>query len=161
MEALHAMENGLIKQCLQVLFTDSLNKSGHGHLDLLAHELYFWDQQHYLTAGTATDMPCLLFKDRITTITNVKASTNVGLYFLWLFYHLRTKGLIILIKSLVPKRQIKCAMYFNSCCAIGFWLKKEFYWKVGDTAAKEAACTAIQTMLSQLVAVWPRERGQG
>ena len=29
-EALHAMENGLVKQCLQVLFTDSLNKSARG-----------------------------------------------------------------------------------------------------------------------------------
>jgi hypothetical protein len=60
-EALHAMENGLIKQCLQVLFTDSMNKSARGRLDLLAKELYGWDRQHYLTAGTAADMPQLLF----------------------------------------------------------------------------------------------------
>jgi hypothetical protein len=41
------------------------------------------------------------------------------------------------------------------------WLKKEFYWKIGDHEAKEAACTAMQKMLSQLAAPWPRECGQG
>jgi hypothetical protein len=40
-------------------------------------------------------------------------------------------------------------------------VKNEFYWKIGDTVAKEAAHTTIQTMLSQLVELWPRARGQG
>ena len=61
--------------------TDSMNKTSRTRLDLLAQELYGWDRQHYLTAGTASDMPRLLFKDGVTTITNVTASTNVGIMF--------------------------------------------------------------------------------
>ena len=41
------------------------------------------------------------------------------------------------------------------------WLKKGYYWKVGDTAGKEAARSAIQKMSVQLVQLWPRECGQG
>jgi hypothetical protein len=38
--------------------------------------------------------------------------------------------------------------------------KKECYWKIGDMEAKEAAAhTAIKTMLSQLVKLWPGEWG--
>jgi hypothetical protein len=42
-EALHALENGLLKQSLQVVFTDNMNISGRARLDLLAQELYRWD----------------------------------------------------------------------------------------------------------------------
>jgi hypothetical protein len=81
-EALHALENGLIKQSLQVLFTDSMNITSHACLDLLAQELYMWDQQHFLMAGMTSEMPQLLFKDGVTTITKVTASTNVIIMFM-------------------------------------------------------------------------------
>jgi hypothetical protein len=42
-EALHALGNGLLKQSLQVLFTNNMNISGCACLDLLAQELYMWD----------------------------------------------------------------------------------------------------------------------
>jgi hypothetical protein len=41
-EALHALENGLIKQFLRVLFTDNINISGRTCRDLLAQELCMW-----------------------------------------------------------------------------------------------------------------------
>ena len=160
-EALHAMENGLIKQCLQVLFTDSMNKSARGRLDLLAKELYGWDRQHYLTAGTAADMPRLLFKDGVTTITNITASTNVGIMFAIIVLSITDKGAHFFDHVLGPDKANQMRYVFQQLLCYWVWLKKEFYWKVGDTAAKEAARKAIQTMLSQLVQLWPRERGQG
>ena len=101
------MENGLIKQCLQVLFTDSMNKTSPTRLDLLAQELYGWDRQHYLTAGTASDMPRLLFKDGVTTITNVTASTNVGIMFTIVLLSLTDKGAHFFDKVLGEKKLTK------------------------------------------------------
>lgn len=160
-EALHAMENGLVKQCLQVLFTDSLNKSARGRLDLLAQELYSWDRQHYLTAGTAMDMPRLLFKDGVTTITNITASTNVGIMFTIIVLSLTSKGSQFFDTVLGEEKANKMRYVFQQLLCYWVWLKKEYYWKVGDTNGKEAARLAIQKMLVQLVQLWPRERGQG
>jgi hypothetical protein len=44
-ETLYAMDNGLIKHCLQILFRGCMNTSTHACLDLLAQELYCWDHQ--------------------------------------------------------------------------------------------------------------------
>jgi hypothetical protein len=160
-EALHALENGLMKQSLQVLFTDNMNLAGRARLDLLAQEFCKWDRQHFLTAGTATEMPRLLFKDGVTTITKVTASTNVGIMFTVVILSLTDKGAAFFDKILGSDKANKMRYVFQQMLCYWVWLKKEFYWKIGDTVAKEAARTAIQTMLSQLVELWPRERGQG
>jgi hypothetical protein len=41
------------------------------------------------------------------------------------------------------------------------WLKKDKYWQRGNKEAKQVARTAIQTMLNELITLWPREQGQG
>ena len=143
-------------QRLAVLFTDSLNKSARGRLDLLAQELYSWDQQHYLTAGTAMDMPRLLFKDGVTTITNITASTNVGIMFTIIVLSLTSKGARFFDTVLGEEKANKMRYVFQQLLCYWVWLKKEYYWKVGDTNGKEAARLAIQKMLVQLVQLWPR-----
>ena len=104
-----------------MLFTDSLNKSGCGCLDLLAQELYFWDQQHYLTAGTATDMPRLLFKDGITSITNVTASTNVGIMFLVVILSLTDKGAHYFEQVLGPTKANQMRYVFQQLLCYWVW----------------------------------------
>jgi hypothetical protein len=60
-----------------------------------------------LTAGTASNMPRLLFKDGVTTITNVTASTNVGIKFTIVVLSLTDKGEHFFDKVLGEKKPNK------------------------------------------------------
>jgi hypothetical protein len=91
-EALHALENGLIKQSLFVLMYENLTKTGRIRLDILVKEFLGWDRQHYMSAGTNKLVPCLLFKDGITKLTDITASTNVGIMFTVVVLSMTTKG---------------------------------------------------------------------
>ena len=74
---------------------------------------------------------------------------------------LTNKGAHFFDTVLGVERANKMRYVFQQLLCYWVWLKKEYYWKVGDTAGKEAARSAIQKMLVQLVQLWPRERGQG
>jgi hypothetical protein len=91
----------------------------------------------------------------------VTASTNVGIMFTVIILSLTDKGAFFFDEVLGSDKANKMCYVFQQMLCYWVWLKKEFYWKIGDTVAKEAAHTAIQTMLSQLVELWPCERGQG
>ena len=41
------------------------------------------------------------------------------------------------------------------------WLKKDAYWKLGDTRRKKEAKKAIRKMISELIRLWPRYDGNG
>ena len=58
-EALHALENGLMSDCLNVLFCEEMTPMQHCHLDELAKKLVGLDRQRYLTAGSEPLMPRL------------------------------------------------------------------------------------------------------
>ena len=80
----------------------------------------------YLTAGTATDMPRLLFKDGITTITNVTASTNVGIM---VILSLTDKGAHYFEQVLGATKANQMHYVFQQLLCYWVWLKKEFHWK--------------------------------
>ena len=52
-----------------------------------------------------------------------------------------------------PKKANQMRYIFSTDALLLGLVKKEFYWKVGDTAAKEAACTAdgFQRQVAQTV----------
>jgi hypothetical protein len=72
-----------------------------------------------------------------------------------------TKGRHFFDSTLGAVKAQNLRYVFQQLLCYWVWLKKDFYWKAGDVQAKEAARTAIQTMLAQLVQLWPREQGQG
>jgi hypothetical protein len=160
-EALHALENGLIKQCLQILFRDLLSKTGRIRLDKLVKEFLGWGRQHFLSAGTQKDMPRLLFKDGVSKLTDITAATNVGVMLAVVVLSMTTKGGHFFNVAIGAHKTQKMRYVFQQLLCYWVWLKKDFYWKAGDKKAKQAAKTAIQTMLSQLVQLWPRDRGNG
>jgi hypothetical protein len=106
-------------------------------------------------------MPRLLFKDGLSKLTDTTASTNMGIMLTVVVLSLTTKGSHLFNCTLGPMKAQQMRYVFQQLLCYWMWLKKAFYWKAGDTIAKEAARTAIQTMLAQLVALWPRDRGQG
>ena len=111
--------------------------------------------------GTEKTMPRLLFKDGISKLTDITASTNVGIMLTVVVLSLTSKGNHFFNVTLGPLKAQQMRYVFQQLLCYWMWLKKDFYWKAGDTIAKEAARTEIQTMLAQLVALWPRDRGQG
>jgi hypothetical protein len=160
-EALHALENGLIKQSLIVLMHENLSLSGKVRLDMLVQEFMGWDRQHYMSAGTNKLMPRLLFKDGITKLTDITASTNVGIMFTVVLLSLTTKGSNFFNIALGPLKAQKMRYVFQQLLSYWVWLKKDLFWVAGDVEAKESARTAIRTMLAELVLLWPRESGNG
>jgi hypothetical protein len=61
-------------------------------LDKLLKEFLGWDRQHYLSAGTNKAMSHLLFKDGVTKLTDITASTNVGIVFTVVVLSITTQG---------------------------------------------------------------------
>jgi hypothetical protein len=126
---------------------DNKNKSDYGCLDLLAQELYWWDRQHVLTAGTASDILFLLFKDGVTrhqSITNVTVSTNVGIMFSVVVLSLTNKGAHFFDNILGTKKPTKCDMCSSKCCATGTGEKKSFIGRLVTLQQKK-----LHTQLSK------------
>jgi hypothetical protein len=80
-EALHALENGLIPDALQVLFSAKITPSQLGHLDMLAKWLNELLRQNYLTSRLESLMPHLHWSDGISSLSkNVwKQNTKLAL----------------------------------------------------------------------------------
>ena len=81
-EPLHALENGLITTCLKILFEENLrNPALKAQLDGLVKTMVNLPRQHYLSSGARKDMPRLLWKDGLTTLTELTASAKTGIMF--------------------------------------------------------------------------------
>jgi hypothetical protein len=78
-EALHALENGLIPDALQVLFSAKMTLSQLGCLDTLAKQLNELSHQKYLTSGLDLLMPCLCWSDGISCLSNLETKYKVGI----------------------------------------------------------------------------------
>jgi hypothetical protein len=107
-------------------------------------------------------MPQLLFKDGISKlVTDITAAKNMGIILTVVVLSMTTKGSHFFNCNLGPLKAQQMRYVFQQLLSYWVWLKKDFYWKAGDLMAKEAAKTAIQTMLAQLVDLWSRYRRQG
>ena len=79
-EPLHSLENGLIADCLKVLFYEELSGPlSKATLDTLIKKICTWDCQFYLSSGSQKSMPILLWKSGISNISNTPAREKVGM----------------------------------------------------------------------------------
>jgi hypothetical protein len=107
-------------------------------------------------------MPRLLWKDGVTSLTDLSAKMKVGIMFTIIVVSLQEEGIKFLTHMLgSPQRLNDMRQAFQMLLSYWVWLKRDTYWKRGDKKAKEAARTAISVMLRELMRLWPRERGQG
>ena len=72
-ELLHALENGLISECIKVLFVRIKSNDYLAELDRLVEKLTTLPRQNKISYGADKDMPRLLWKDGITNMTDVTA----------------------------------------------------------------------------------------
>ena len=78
---MHALENGIIANCLKVLFAKIGSTASLAKLDDLAHELTKLPRQQSASTGSDKSMRHLLWKDGITMLTDLKAGCKVGIMF--------------------------------------------------------------------------------
>ena len=161
-EALHALEGGLILNCLNILFEEDLKPARCGDLDNLAIEMCGWESQFYLHAGSDKDLPRTLFKDGVTSITKISHSYIVGMMLTIVIITLRDDGKEFLAKVCGTSKRVNDTRYvFSMLLCYWSWLRKDHYWKRGDHKAKATALQSIRLMLQEILRRWPRDKGNG
>src|SRR6476620_11735403 len=79
-EALHSLENGLVLHCLKKLFEKILGETARADLDKLVQQWHTYPKQCHMKSYMAA-FPRRLFKDGVTTITDISAGTKMGILF--------------------------------------------------------------------------------
>jgi len=106
-EPLHALENGLMQDILDVLFKEYIVGRKKFELDLLAKQLITFDCQYYVSSGAQKEMPTLLWKNGITSLSFLKANDKVGLMLTIVVLSLTTEGknflMMFFMKIIQPK----------------------------------------------------------
>ena len=171
LESLHALEGGLIKNILQILFTQDLKPLGCANLDYLIIEMCTWPRQFYLCNGSNNLMPCLKFKDGVSSLSKISSRDMVGEMFDIFVISLTDKGSKLLIDILTQNfkgntRKAKTCFYdlkylFSMILACWSWLQKETYWQRGDNNSKKIAEHSIKTLMITMQKLWPRADGNG
>ena len=161
-EPLHSLENGIIPDCLSILFKDEMRPSQKTSLDRIVRHLTHLPRQRFASSGAEPRMPRLLWKDGVTSLTDIAATLKVGIMFTIVAVSLQEEGAQFLTLTLgSPQRLNEMRQVFQMLLSYWVWLKRDSYWKRGDKKAKEAARNAISVMLRELISLWPRSRGQG
>jgi hypothetical protein len=161
-EALHAFENGLIPDALHILFDEEMYPAQLRELDRLVIEISRGARQKYFTSGSNPEMPRLRWLDGITNLSDLEAKYKVGIMLTVVIITLTDDGFALFTRVFGSAARVaQMRQVFQMMLCYWMWLKKDKYWKRGDKVAKLVARTAIQTMLSELMKLWPREKGQG
>jgi hypothetical protein len=160
-EPLHSLAQGIIEKVLKVLFTEKLSKAKCAELDTIARQFTTMPKQFYATAGTNKAMPRLLWKDGITTLTDLSGSHRVGILFTVICVALTKEGASFFDQCFGGDQTRNMIDVFQMLLCYWQWLKKKTFWRRGNKSAKARVKQAIQTMLQRLVHLWPQASGQG
>jgi hypothetical protein len=91
-EPFHALENGLITDCVRILFEEEMNSKQKRELDFLVRRLAHIPRQRYASSGAEPLMPRLLWKDGITSLSELTAKYKVGIMFTIVTVSLQDEG---------------------------------------------------------------------
>jgi hypothetical protein len=164
-EPFHALANGLITDCVQILFEEEMTTKQKRPLDLLVRCLAFLPRlprQRYVLSGAEPLMPHLLWKDGITSLSGITAKYKVGIMFTIVMLSLQDEEKSLFEDVLGSGERLHdMRQVFQRMLAYWVWLKKETYWVREDVLSREVARTVITTMLRVLQQLWPRSSGQG
>jgi hypothetical protein len=78
-EALHALENGLMSGCLDILFKEEMTPRQLDQMDKLAKKLGLLDHQCYLMSGSEPLIPGLRWSNGILSLSDLEATYRVGI----------------------------------------------------------------------------------
>jgi hypothetical protein len=91
-EPLHSLENGIIPDCSTILFKDEMCPTLKAELDSLVRRLTLLPRQRFANSGTEPGMPRLLWKDGVTSLTDLSAKLKVGIMFTLVVVSLQEEG---------------------------------------------------------------------
>jgi hypothetical protein len=132
-EPLHALENGLITDCVRILFEEEMTTKQKRRLDFLVRGLAYLPRQRYVLSGAEPLMPRLLWKDGITSLSEITAKYKVGIMFTIVTVSLQDEGMGLFEDvSGSNERPNDMRQVFQMMLAYWVWLKKETYWVCGD-----------------------------
>src|SRR5687768_14261965 len=100
--------------------------------------------------------PRLLFKDGVTTITDISAGTKIGILFAFILAAQTNEG-----RNLLMEHNKTASIYgdmiqvFEMLLCYWAWLKKEEYWHRNDSAGFQTAKTAIWVLVNRLKTLFP------
>ena len=97
-EALHSLENGLVLHCLKQLFEKILGETAQADLDNLVQQWHTYPKQCHMKSYMAA-FPRLLFKDGVTTITDISAGTKMGILFTFVIAAQTNQGHQLLMRK--------------------------------------------------------------
>jgi hypothetical protein len=161
-EPLHALENGLITDCVRILFEEEMTTKQKRRLDLLVRRLAYLPRQRFASSGAEPLMPRLLWKDGITSLSKITAKYKVGIMFTIVTVSFQDEGKSLFEDVLGSNERMNdMRQVFQRILAYWVWLKNETYWVRGDVLSREGARTVIRTMLRDQQQLWPRSSGQG
>ena len=96
-EALHSLENGLVLHCLKQLFDEILGQPARAELDDIVQQWIKLPKQCHMKSYMAA-FPRLLFKDGVTTISDISAGTKMGILFAFVLAAQTNDGHKLLVK---------------------------------------------------------------
>ena len=96
-EALHSLENGLVLHCLNQLFKEILGQPAKASLNDIVQQWLTYPKQCYMKSYMAA-FPRLLFKDGVTTISDISAGTKMGILFAFVLAAQTNDGCMLLLK---------------------------------------------------------------
>jgi hypothetical protein len=131
-------------------------------LDFLVRRLANLPRQQFSSFGADPLMPGLLWKDGITSLSELTAKYKVSIMFPIVIVSLQDEGITLFEEVSGSNAHLNgMRQVFRMMLAYWVWLKKETYLVHEDVMLREGAHSAIWTMLRDLQKLWPCQSGQG
>ena len=125
-EPLHSLENGIIADCLKILFSKIGSPAKLAQLDKIARKVVDLPRQKGSSSGSDKTMPRLLWKDGITALTDLTASYKVGIMFTTVVVSLRKEGMEFFHEALGGDNNVNdMRECFQMVLCYWMWLNKE------------------------------------
>ncbi|WP_288992708.1 hypothetical protein [uncultured Marinobacter sp.] len=105
-EPLHALENGLITDCVRILFEEEMTPKQKRVLGTLVRRLANLPWQRFASSGAEPLMPRLLWKAGITSLSELTAKYKVGIMFTIVIVSLQDEGKILFEEVLGSNRRL-------------------------------------------------------
>ena len=147
----------------KILFEELIwSPSQKASLDFLVKQFPKLPRQRYASSGACKSMPRLLWKDGISTITELTANAKVGIMFTIVVIGLTEDGKH-LFENMFDNKTVFRNMMECFQMLLSYWmsLKKPTFWSRTITNDKYSAKRAIRIMLHLILNLWPCHTGQG
>lgn len=161
-EWLHALDNGLIEHALVELNLNRLDVDKRISMDTIVKGFVTWPRQRFMTSNSNSSFPRLLWKNGISTLSDITADYKYGMLFTVVIVSLTAQGKKLFeeaFKCVDKAKGMQTA--FQRLLAYRSWLRKSEYWEVDDPDGPVKAKQSIKKCLQSLIDDFPRTKGQG